>query len=176
MNARKSPRNEAAPAGTVEKKLLDGTLALLEAEGVAALSVRKIAGASGRSTMCVYSHFGGLGPLLTALYGQAAGHLLRAVDGDPDSAPSRYVEWAREHPHLYRFLFDADLAQLGIEAARRRDLMESCVAAFGGDEEGYRRQAMAHGLVTIERVTEADPAPSRDRGALDLVARLLARC
>ena len=123
MSARKPPR--ASTSGQdVETTLRQGTLALLEAEGFGALSVRRIASASGRSTMCVYSHFGGVAHLLAAVFDDAAQMLEQALEGSAPDAPERYVQWAVEHPQAYRLLFETDLAALGLDPALRAPVIE----------------------------------------------------
>lgn len=175
MSARKTPRASTS-AQDVETRLRRGTLALLEAEGFGALSVRRIASASGRSTMCVYSHFGGVGHLLAAVFDDAAQLLLQALEGPAQDAPERYVQWAVEHPQAYRLLFEADLAALGLDPALRPPVIEQSAAAFGEREEGHRRWAMAHGLATLDRAASRAAAPAGRRQRLGLVASLLSRC
>lgn len=142
-------RSESATP-TVRERLRSGVLALLEESGTADLSVRRIAAASGRSTMSVYSTFGGIGPLLDTVYEDAAALLREGLGSEPEGAPVRYAAWAREHAGVYQVLFQHDLEALGIQPERRRRLIDACAAVLGDGEEGYRRWALAHGLVVLE--------------------------
>lgn len=164
----------AAP--TVREKLRAGVLALLEESGTADLSVRRIAAASGRSTMCVYSTYGGIGPLLDAVYEDAAALVREALGAAQEGAPVRYATWAREHAGVYGLLFEHDLQALGVAPERRRRLIDECAAVLGDGEEGYRRWALAHGLVVLEGAGGPEAAPPRGRTWQRFVSGILDRC
>ena len=88
---------ESSP--TVRQRLLQGTLGLIESEGGDNLSVRRLAEASGRSTMCVYSCYGGRGALLDAAHRNAAAALLGDVADRGDPAGS-LRDWLRSKGRL----------------------------------------------------------------------------
>jgi AcrR family transcriptional regulator len=52
---------------SVRHELLDAAVDLLDENGPDALQTRKVAGAAGTSTMAVYTHFGGMQPLIDAV-------------------------------------------------------------------------------------------------------------
>src|SRR5271163_794255 len=51
----------------VRAELLHAAVAILNEDGPDALQTRKVAGAAGTSTMAVYTHFGGMQPLIDAV-------------------------------------------------------------------------------------------------------------
>ena len=52
----------------VRERLNRGAISLIEREGCSSLGVRRLAQASDRTTMCVYTKFGSRGGLLTAVF------------------------------------------------------------------------------------------------------------
>jgi len=69
----------------VREQLVRGALELIASEGTVDLSVRRLARAGGRSTMCVYSKFGSRRSLLEAVYERAAAQFLDQLDRASDS-------------------------------------------------------------------------------------------
>lgn len=142
------------PKLTVTERLLVGARSLLDAEGASALTARKVATASGRSTMCVYTAFGSVPKMVEAVYGEIAGEFLDAVGVEPARVPHRYLEWARANPKGYGLLFaDSDAAE-GQEQPSA-GLIEAIAArsARGDIRRGRLMWSMLHGIVTMERIT-----------------------
>ena len=99
--------------------VLDAAHALVEAEGFAALSVRRIAEALGTSRQVVYTHFDGKGGLLDGLHRRASDLLfaaVRATPGPPGTAAhvlatgQTYLDAARDRPRLFELAFSRPVA------------------------------------------------------------------
>ena len=139
-----------------------------------ALTLREVARRSRTSTMAVYTHFGGMPGLRTAVRTEGFRRLVARLDGVDETAdPVRdlaalgaaYVGHGLAHPFLYRAMFDADTGL---------DDEDQAVAA-----EGLVRLTRAAGRARAAGRFEAstDPADVALRqwvsghGLLDLVLR-----
>ena len=138
----------------IENRLRTGALSLLERDGAQALSARKIATEAGRTTMCIYSHFGSVPALLGSLYDNLADDLLSAVD-QGDEPTLTLAAWAETNPGSYRLLFLQDLATLGLDPAQRARLVEELVRRTGGID----RLAMAHGMLSLSLTVAGELEP-----------------
>ena len=122
------------------ERLVRAAIGLLAEQGPSALKVRAVASASGLSTMVVYSHFGGIPELMSAVADHGFKELGRAfaqvpVTKDPIAELLAMNlscrRLARENPHLYDLMFglstratyrplpDADLRRSGHSPAFR---------------------------------------------------------
>jgi AcrR family transcriptional regulator len=70
----------ARPLDDQGRSLLDAASRLLSAEGIGAVTVRRMASEAGCSTMGVYSRFGGKDGVLEELYKEGVHRLMAAVD------------------------------------------------------------------------------------------------
>lgn len=157
---------------------------VVEEEGFAALSVRRIGTELGVSRQVVYTHFGGMDGLLEALHVRTAGDLgsrVAALEEEPGTvahvlaAGRVYVDEARRRPRLFELAFgrpvpgyEPDEVALAaarssfgpIIAAARAWLAASGVTADQAEEVELARVfwATAHGHVTIELAGHAEPA------------------
>jgi AcrR family transcriptional regulator len=103
-------------------QLLAAAMRTVEAEGPEALRARELTAEVGVSTMAVYTHFGGMPGLFKAVIAEGlerfAAHVRRVPRTDDPMADLiagglAYVEFASEHPRLYRLMFGlADRAAL----------------------------------------------------------------
>jgi AcrR family transcriptional regulator len=166
-------------------RLVDEAGRVLSAQGAAALSLRRLAAATGTSTMSVYTLFGDKQGLLAAMYragferlGAAMTAAVEAAD-EPLEALAElgyaYRRTALANPHLYDLMFgrpvatfeptagDRDLAQ----AAYRPlvDAVERCIGAGAMVPADAERVAsylwsVTHGTVSLELAGQlaADPA------------------
>lgn len=144
---RSSAAEESSP--TVTRRLLTGTLDLIGHDGGANLSVRRLAEASGRSTMCVYTYFGGRGSLLAAAHKEAGQELLDAVGGHEPGAARVHAaaDWMNAHPRLALWLFTvADPPEV---AASRAELTARARAALDG-QVGTMRLGEMVGLLVLD--------------------------
>ena len=101
------------PART-RAKVLDAAMRLLHEDGPDALQVRRIAAEVGSSTMTVYTHFGSMVDLRTAVIQEGLARFAAALDqvGQTDDAIAdlfaqgvAYRRFALDDPHLYRMMF-----------------------------------------------------------------------
>src|SRR5882757_7300328 len=106
-----SPRRADPRTQTV---LVETAAKLLAEEGPAALSTRRLAAAVGKSTMAVYTHFGGMDDLVRAMVHEGFARLhqrLGMVDLTDDPVADvitlgyAYRGNALEYPHLYAVMF-----------------------------------------------------------------------
>ncbi|MCR3749912.1 TetR/AcrR family transcriptional regulator [Lentzea californiensis] len=155
-----STRRARERANTHER-IIEAALHVLETEGPAALTIRRIAGDVEYSAPVVYQHFANKEALVLELV--AHGHRLMltrfleaAQEADVDlrmrRAASEYVRFAGEHPHLYQVMnapaIDADergrVAQPAVDALKEllntwsarhdvvlADLDEACETLWG---------------------------------------------
>lgn len=167
---------------------------IVEEEGLAALSVRRLGAALGVSRQVVYTHFGGVNGLLAAMHvrtGRRLADRVEALAEQPGTlahvlATGRvYVEEARRRPRLFELAFgggvpgyepDEQTLRLAREAFRpivdcARAWLTADVGGAPADDEEVRTLArvlwsVAHGHVTLELAGHAAP---------DLTDRLLER-
>ena len=143
---------EADESTFVRERLIRGATRLIEEEGCSSLGVRRLAQASDRTTMCVYSKFGSRGGLLTAVYMRASADLLADLR-DSDDPRHAYLEWAREHVQLYGMLFDQPLVALDVDSSVRKKLMTDLVDAFSaGSWDGAETWSWLHGTFSYSRI------------------------
>ncbi|HEY3695798.1 TetR/AcrR family transcriptional regulator [Phenylobacterium sp.] len=101
--------------GDLSRALVDAALRLLERDGPSALSLRAVAREAGVSPAAPYHHFKDKGELLDAVAQQGWQMLneslarTRAEQADAELNSGlgvTYVRFAREHPALYRVMYD----------------------------------------------------------------------
>ena len=160
-------------------RLVDEAGRLLAAEGVGALTLRKLAARSGTSTMAVYTLFGDKQGLLTAMHNEGFARLGAAMqrarrDGDDAlTALARlgdaYREAALANPHLYGLMFGgavpgftpdpqsvaaADATFTPLVHAVQRCLDEGVLALPDSDTDAERIATylwcVTHGVVSLE--------------------------
>ncbi|HJP80122.1 MAG TPA: WHG domain-containing protein [Pseudonocardiaceae bacterium] len=95
-------------------RVLEAAMRLLDTDGPDALQVRRIAAEVGSSTMTVYTHFGSMIDLRTAVIQEGLLRFATALDqvGQTDDAIAdlfgqgvAYRRFALDNPHLYRMMF-----------------------------------------------------------------------
>jgi AcrR family transcriptional regulator len=105
--------------GNVREDLVGAAERVLQEEGLAALSLRRVARDVGVAPSAVYNHFKNREALLAAVAADGY-HQLEALErkiylgsGDPESRlrtlARRYLHFAAEHPNLYRLMFSQDV-------------------------------------------------------------------
>ncbi|TSE00376.1 TetR/AcrR family transcriptional regulator [Skermania sp. ID1734] len=114
---------------TARERLVEAGLRLLEEDGPEALQARKVAAATGLSTMAVYTHFGGMTGLLAAIAAEAFARFTDCLaevahTGDPvaDLLATGYAyrRYALANPNRYRLMFG--LASPQIFESQRADI------------------------------------------------------
>ena len=134
--------------GDLPTALLDAALAILEADGIAGLTLRAVARRAGVSHMAPAHHFGDLTGLLSelaALGFRRFGTALAAAQ-DPagaadtlDAMGEAYVGFARASPALFQLMFrserlDPTRPALAAALARASDLLTRAAGGFARDE------------------------------------------
>jgi len=127
---------------------------LLEAEGDAALTMRRVAERLGIRAPSLYKHLPDKAALEIALIAQGldelAGIFARAA-GDLGAQARAYRAWALEHPHLYALMTQRPLPRDRLPPGLEERGAAPLLAAVGGDEHRARAAwAAAHGLVSLE--------------------------
>jgi len=173
----------SADDASISEQLITGALRLITDEGPGDLSVRRLAQAGNRSTMCVYTKFGSRQGLLAAVYDRAAAEflaVLRAAPRELTALAETYRAEAARSPGMYAFLFEQYPASLGLSSAPRASLIgEACAlitaAARVGRDEATSTWATLHGLVSLQQTgqttdlaTERTPWPARFLDLLNL--------
>jgi AcrR family transcriptional regulator len=160
-------RSAASPPADAVHALLQAARQILEAEGLPALSVRRVADAAGCTTMQVYSRFGGKDGLLQALFDEGFEALARAQQAVPLTLPPaervrllcrQYLRLASERPHHYALM-------LGAHSGHFDPPRES------------RERALATLSHLVEAVARALPlAPGRAARAEEVAHQIFAFC
>jgi AcrR family transcriptional regulator len=106
--------------GTLREELITACLALIEAEGIGAVSLRRVARASGVSPRAPYHHFTDRSALLAAIavrgHEELEEHLRQARRQAPTATRAlgalieAYVQFAREHPAYLRLMLRPELS------------------------------------------------------------------
>jgi AcrR family transcriptional regulator len=182
-----------ARSSDLAERLVDEAGRILSSDGAAALSLRRLATATGTSTMAVYTRFGDKKGLLAAMYragferlGEAMTAAVEAVD-DPLTALAElglaYRRVALANPHLYDLMFGRPVASFEPDAdakdvaeASYRPLVtavQRCMdagAMVPGDAERVASYlwAVTHGMVSLELAGQlAGDAAARDAAYID---------
>lgn len=173
----KGGRGAQRPAAGAElaSRLVDEAGRIMSAEGASALTLRRLASASGTSTMAVYTLFGDKQGLLAAMYREGFRRLGTALQEatqhstDPLTALAEvgiaYRRTALAGPHLYDLMFGRpvpsfvpDTDTQAVADAAYRPLVEAvqrCLDAgrlTGGTAEriALHLWAVSHGMVSLE--------------------------
>ncbi len=129
----KKPASRAKPRpyhhGDLRTAVLAAAEAILEREGIDALTLRAVARAVGVSHTAPKNHFGDLEGLLSELaavgyqrYGETLAAAMNAAGGDPQvrirAMGRAYVGFAREHPGLFLLMFRSERLDMTRPALR----------------------------------------------------------
>jgi AcrR family transcriptional regulator len=105
-----SSTRRARERASTRGRIIEAALHVLETEGAAALTIRRIAADVEYTAPVVYQHFANKDALVLELIAHGYGLMLaefERVAAEPDidrrmlQVASAYVRFAREHPHLY---------------------------------------------------------------------------
>ncbi len=162
------------PSVDMEPVLIDAAVALLEAEGPDALSVRRIAAAAGVAPMGVYNHFSSKAGIVEAVFIQGFARLRDAMSSlgeidDPEQAlwegGRRYRARALANPMTYQVMFLRAVAGFepsdharqvsseafdGLVSTVRRAMQAGFLAVDDPAEVSQRIWAACHGWISIE--------------------------
>lgn len=143
-------------------RLLQAAAKMLAEEGVKALTTRKIATATGTSTMSVYTHFGSIQNLVSEMVNFGFAQLDMTLNKttqheDPVTylvgLTQAYIQFSRENPHLYAIMF-------------------GCVHL--GELRTQESNVLKENLYTLERIVQAIQESIEHNRFGDNVAFLLA--
>jgi AcrR family transcriptional regulator len=164
--------------GALRDELLSASLRLIEAEGIGAVSLRRVAREAGVSPGAPYHHFADRAALLAALSEQGFRLLIgeftaaRAAELDAGRGPVQvlggllraYVAFAQGHRAYFRLMFRPELFEPdrhpGVKAAQHaaEDCLQEAVAdcvraglvpAGDADTLGVAAWSLAHGLASL---------------------------
>lgn len=123
---RKRAALAAAPAtGDLRQRILAASVALLETDGLAALSMREVARRAGVTHQAPYHHFADRESILAELVGDGFEALARRMERAGGRAAKlgprtalleageAYVGFALEHPGVFRIMFRPEVCDLG---------------------------------------------------------------
>ncbi|HEY4455682.1 MAG TPA: WHG domain-containing protein [Pseudonocardiaceae bacterium] len=148
------------PSPDTRTRVLDAAMRLLDTDGPDALQVRRIAAEVGSSTMAVYTHFGSMIDLRTAVVAEGLQRFATALDdaGHTDDPVAdlfaqgvAYRHFALANPHLYRMMFGVSTPDSGQENFRDLTVTGSPSALPEG----------AEAFAILARVTERAAAAHR---------------
>src|SRR5215471_18878131 len=130
---------------------------LLEDQGMAALSMRRVAERLGIRAPSLYKHFPDKQALENALVSEGFVEMAEMFEpalasGDPVGAlAAAYRAFAHEHPHLYRLMTDRPLHREGLVPGVEDRAAAPIVQALAGDADLARAAwAFAHGMTILE--------------------------
>jgi AcrR family transcriptional regulator len=151
---------------TRRDEILDVAVAVLEEEGLDALTMREVAGRMGIRAPSLYKHVRDKDDIVAGVQERAlidlARHLAGAGRGLAALAGA-YRSWARAHPRLYEVATRRPLARDRIAPGVESAAAAPIVAAAGGDEHLARALwALAHGLVDLELSDRFPPGADLD--------------
>jgi len=113
MARKNTPKSASAVASTCEL-IAEAALKILESEGPAAVSMRRVAEAVGITPMAIYHHFPNREALLDTITNQEFAHLLsyverRRVGGSTEkrilSNIEAYIDYALDRPRIFDYVF-----------------------------------------------------------------------
>ncbi|WP_125776554.1 TetR-like C-terminal domain-containing protein [Antribacter gilvus] len=179
-----------ARAGLSPRAVVDAAVAVVDADGPAALTLAAVAARTGVATPSLYKHVGGLGELRTLVslrFLEELGDVVTAAglgrSGD-DAVSALLHGWRRyvlDHPHRYAFVPLAPLTDPVLEAAGKRvlDVFAAVLAGYGlsGAEAVHamrRARAVVHGFASLEAAGGFAMAEDVDASFEGVVAMVVA--
>src|SRR3954471_4709217 len=175
--ARSATRCERATGSCVAETLrgraaeiVDAALELLEADGPAALSMRRVADRVGIRAPSIYEHLADKRALESAIISRGfelqTAAFAAAVDGATDplqAIAAAYRDFAAGHPHLYRLMTAHELDRAALAEGVEQRAAATLVAAAGGDGDLSRAMwAFAHGMTILELDRRFPPGADLD--------------
>jgi AcrR family transcriptional regulator len=186
-----------ADSGSLKERVIAGAIALIESEGLAALSMREVARRAGVSHQAPYRHFADREAIMAAIAEQGFLELADRIESTRHddlerwlgAATRAYVHFALERPAHFRLMFRPELADMArfperSTAARAayeqlrglaRATLPARVAESEVDVRATYLWSLSHGLATLM----LDSAHGRTLGSgvrarVDAVTRLAA--
>jgi len=161
---------------TLATRLVDVAARILDEEGAAALTLRRVATEAGTSTMAVYTLFGDKRGLLAAMHGEGfarLGQSMSTAAGADSAEPLEalaalglaYRAAAQASPHLYGLMFGtaapgfrpdaggeavADSTFRPLVAAVQRAIDAGALLPADAERIAFHLWAVSHGVVSLE--------------------------
>lgn len=155
------------------EQILDSAERIIEAEGIEALTMRRLGDEVGMRAPSLYKHWRDKAALLAALQERALGAIgseMRQVAGDLAELGATYRSWALAHPAMYELTTRRPLVRDRLTPGVEERAAEPVVAIVGGDENRARALwAAAHGLVDLELADRFPPGADIDAAWAALV-------
>jgi AcrR family transcriptional regulator len=126
---------------------------LLEREGPAGLSMRRVAERLGIRAPSLYKHVRDKGELEAALISEGFEEVAERLEATDSLAGlgAAYRAFALAHPHLYRLMHDGPLPRARLEPGAEQRAAAPVIGAVDGDADRARALfAFAHGMVILE--------------------------
>jgi AcrR family transcriptional regulator len=126
---------------------------LLEDEGEAALTMRRVADRLGIRAPSLYKHLPDKAELEVALVAEGLeefGEAFRRAGPSLSGLARAYRSWALDHPHLYRLTNDRPLPRGRLPQGLEARAAEPLLAALGDPDRARAAWAAAHGLASLE--------------------------
>jgi AcrR family transcriptional regulator len=170
-----SPPPPTATSARLEE-ILDRAEEVVEAEGLDALTMRRLAVAVGIRAPSLYKHVADKAELEARLQERGLlqmGAALRSAGSEPAAMAAAYRRFALEHPGMYTLATAGRLARDRIGPGVEDWSAAPVVALAAGDEHRARLLwAAAHGLVVLELAERFPPGADLDAAWAELVDRL----
>ena len=151
---------------TRREEILDAAESLLESEGPAALTMRRVAEAMGIRAPSLYKHIANKDDIEAGLQERALRNLtavLSPAGSDLRKITTIYRAWAKAHPGLYELATRRPLRRDVIPAEVEAAAAAPIVAAAAGDAHRARALwALAHGLIDLELAGRFPPDADLD--------------
>lgn len=174
-----------------ERRIVAAARQIAEAEGWAAVTVRRLAEEIEYSQPVLYSHFENRDAIVAAVaiegFLEFTAALQKAASGSTDRRDAAegvamaYLAFARKHPALYEAMFTLPTSLRFAQAETRSELknafaaLAAVVPPSGADVEAATEifWAALHGLAELERSDRVRPGARKERVALVVRALLL---
>jgi AcrR family transcriptional regulator len=145
--------------GNLRQSLLENSLQLLQAEGIAGLSLRRLAEVTGVSRAAPYHHFKDKQALLAAVaeqgFGQLALLLCQVVNDEQIALEQRlqqavlgYLQFAQRQPALYQLMFGQTLWAVAVSDSN---------ASSTGQFQRAAKDCFRHYVQLFERLSPPGP-------------------
>jgi AcrR family transcriptional regulator len=138
-----------------QREIVAAARAIIETDGVEALTMSRLGAAVGMRAPSLYKHFPDKASVEAALAAQALEDLAQAFARADDASfaglARAYRAWAHAHPRLHRFVNARPLPRDRLPAGLEQRTAAPLIAAAGGDRDLARAAwAAIAGLVDLE--------------------------
>jgi len=138
-----------AKKGLTKDDITDSALAFIEEKGLAAFSLRSLAGSLGIQVSSLYNHISGQNDLLAAV-GCRAVHQMTALEEQAIAGKDRddalfaladaYRLFATEHPELYRIIMGVHILKLSVLETEIQKIVAPILTVLSGYGIALERQ------------------------------------